>query len=438
MQTYFSGTFLDAAALSREQSPIETTRYLVGSPAVGAAASAIAESAAIAALNPQPLPREEPGFNAELIASLPASLLDSTAPAPALPVSQPSGVAGQLKSPSQLLREADVIATVNDGLQAGPELLRHELWRDAVRLADQTSLGSARERHTLKNLIGDDPAEEAKRWARDRVLPYDPSDFVGGVGSYPIEGDRMRAPLFVKGASDADEVSMNDIKQGKIGDCYFMASLAAVAREHPAIIKNMVVDHGDGTYTVTFKERIDSSGPAQYRDHPITVTGDFPGGLNGSGHAGAGDATKQKTAEIWPLVFEKAYGQFINEVNPYATLDLGGHSRAALEAITGQPVKARGDMEDDLAQMGISNPIYLGPTLESFDELLADFLAGKAITVSTSKTTQGLVPSHCYAVQNVWRDADGRQWVQLYNPWGQEHPKPMPFEQLQALRIYTV
>ena len=72
-------------------------------------------------------------------------------------------------------------------------------------------------------------------------------------------------------------------------------------------------------------------------------------------------------------MFEKAYGEYLNEVDPYGTLDLGGQSRVALEAITGKPVQARGDKEDDLGKMGISNPIYLGSTLESADDMLADF-----------------------------------------------------------------
>lgn len=444
----------------------------------------------LTALNPQPLPPEEPGFNRDLLASLPSSLLDTVAlnpqplppaeigagalslvalnpqplppaeigrgalswvalnpqPLPpqesptidlAVPVSLPNSVlAPLLPSPAQLLHRANVIGTLPNAQQAGPELQRYELWRDVARPADQIGFGgTAYERNTLKNLIGDDPAHGVQRPERDRVLPFNTSDFIGGIGSQPIQGDRMRPPLFVQGTGDVNEVSINDIDQGNIGDCYFLGSLAAVARHDPQRIKDMVVDHGDGTYTVTFKERVPYTEPPQFTDRPITVTGDFPGGLSGNGHAAGADVTAQRTVEIWPLVFEKAFGQYINDKNPYGQLDLGGSSSFALESITGHAVQASG--ERDLSKMGISNPIYLGPPAKDFDELLADFQAGKAITVCTDALARDLVPSHCYAVDRVYRDAAGQQWVQLYNPWGTNHPKPMPFEALQHLRIYT-
>lgn len=34
-------------------------------------------------------------------------------------------------------------------------------------------------------------------------------------------------------------------------------------------------------------------------------------------HAAGGDLTDQGTLEIWPLVFERAFGQYMNTVNPY-------------------------------------------------------------------------------------------------------------------------
>jgi hypothetical protein len=96
------------------------------------------------------------------------------------------------------------------------------------------------------------------------ILDRPPMDMVPG---------RLRNPLFVKDGSDVHEVDMNDVDQGGIGNCYVMASIAAVARQDPERIKNMVHDNGDGTYTVTFKEG--------WKDVPITVSGDFPGGIIG-------------------------------------------------------------------------------------------------------------------------------------------------------------
>jgi hypothetical protein len=233
--------------------------------------------------------------------------------------------------------------------------------------------------------------------------------------------------LFVKGTGDVDAVSFNDIDQEQVGDCFLLGSLAAVARQDPQRIRDMVVDNGNGTYTVTFKEQrwvgVGFGMHLEYADVPITVTADFPGGLAGNGHAKTGD-TGWGTVEIWPLVVEKAYGQYLTCQGPYGALDRGGSSRNALEMLTGRPATSGG-----FPSAG------LGGT-ESFDTLLADFQAGKAITVCTDAKDRTLVKDHCYAVSNVYRDANGTQWVELYNPWGHDHAR-LSFDEVRQREIYT-
>jgi len=207
-------------------------------------------------------------------------------------------------------------------------------------------------------------------------------------------------------------VSFNDIDQQQVGDCFLLGSLAAVARQDPQRIRNMVVDNGNGTYTVTFKEqRSVGAGLGthlEWFDVPITVAADFPGGLAGDKHAAPGD-TGWGTIEIWPLVIEKAYGQYLTCMDPYGAITKGGSPRTALEMLTGRPVTSDGSLS-----VGLGGP-------ESFDTLLADFQAGRAITVGTDAKEGTLVKDHCYAVSNVYRDANGKQWVELYNPWAHDH-----------------
>src|SRR4051794_13295446 len=57
---------------------------------------------------------------------------------------------------------------------------------------------------------------------------------------------QVAGQLFVGGAS------YSDIRQGILGDCYFMSSLGEVALKNESAITNMFVVNGDGTYTVTF------------------------------------------------------------------------------------------------------------------------------------------------------------------------------------------
>ena len=46
--------------------------------------------------------------------------------------------------------------------------------------------------------------------------------------------------------------SYADIRQGGLGDCYLLSSLGETALRTPAVIQNMFIVNGDGTYTVRF------------------------------------------------------------------------------------------------------------------------------------------------------------------------------------------
>jgi len=52
--------------------------------------------------------------------------------------------------------------------------------------------------------------------------------------------------LFVNG------VEHQDIRQGGLGDCYFLAALAELADHQPDVIQNMIYQQDEYTYAVTF------------------------------------------------------------------------------------------------------------------------------------------------------------------------------------------
>jgi len=37
----------------------------------------------------------------------------------------------------------------------------------------------------------------------------------------------------------------------------------------------------------------------------------------------------------------------------------------------------------------------------------------------------------------MYRDADGKEWVRLYDPWGEKHPSWTAYEFVQAHDIHT-
>lgn len=131
-----------------------------------------------------------------------------------------------------------------------------------------------------------------------------------GSGSHDrvsdAEYERPEGDVFIEGEGEGSGPHPSDILQGALGDCYLLASLAAVAQENPEVLENMIRTNDNGTYTVTF---YDDGEPVE-----ITVTSDLPlesGSPVFSGNEEQSDSPDGR-AELWPLIIEKAYAQ-LNE-----------------------------------------------------------------------------------------------------------------------------
>jgi hypothetical protein len=112
--------------------------------------------------------------------------------------------------------------------------------------------------------------------------------------------------------------SPDDIAQGYVGDCYFLASLGEVAEQSPQTIKNMFIDNHDGTYAVRFWE-YDPNRSGWVADY-VTVDLQLPT-VHGSklfafaGWYQGGQAVQytDPNAVLWPALLEKAYAQLASE-----------------------------------------------------------------------------------------------------------------------------
>jgi Calpain family cysteine protease len=223
--------------------------------------------------------------------------------------------------------------------------------------------------------------------------------------------------LFVGGAT------YNDIHQGYLGDCYFMASLGEVALKNQAAITNMFVVNGDGTYTVRFYQ----NGVAQY----VTVDSYLPTNSGGSLiYANHGAYYANASNELWTALAEKAYVQ-MNEMgwtrggltgsgqNSYAAIE-GGYIYAALGHISGQT----------------TTPFAYTAGATSFTTFVNAYNQGKMIgfaSKSTPASTQ-VVGGHAYAV--VGYNATN-QTITLFNPWGVEYGLvTMTWAQIQGSFLY--
>ncbi|MEZ0372885.1 MAG: C2 family cysteine protease [Candidatus Sericytochromatia bacterium] len=103
----------------------------------------------------------------------------------------------------------------------------------------------------------------------------------------------LNSSLFPNGI---DGINVNDIQQGGLGDCYFLAALASLAKSRPSDIISMITDRGNGTYSVKFPG-------AKYA---VTISDSDPGWA-GSGY----DRNNQYTGSTWVSVLEKAFVAYV-------------------------------------------------------------------------------------------------------------------------------
>jgi hypothetical protein len=202
--------------------------------------------------------------------------------------------------------------------------------------------------------------------------------------------------------------SFTDVRQGGIGDCWLLASLAEVAARRPEDIQSMFLNNYDGTYTVRF---FNGSTPDF-----VTVDSELPQyGFDGLVSGSDGNTI------LWVALAEKAYAQEnaagwlpCNNpgINSYQALSWLNDSKipSVIPALTGLP-------EDP------SLPLKLNP-----GSLTNAWQAGQLILLGTgdmgnwpqwitdkNNNTVTLVSSHVYAV--VGYDSSSQQFT-VFNPWG--------------------
>ena len=215
----------------------------------------------------------------------------------------------------------------------------------------------------------------------------------------------------VKGEGDAHEIDPNDVEQGSLGDCYFVAQLAAQAKTNPGRIKDLIKDNGNGTFTVTLHLK-DAAQPWKRVATPIVVDGQFPQKDGGVAYAKPGDRGSTGP-ELWVMLIEKAFAK---------------HS-GSYELIRGSKTKD-GDVFGMMSGTN-SGSISLGMGADILLQRLSAALAnGQAVSFGAkSKTTAdealqneaktaGVVLNHAYSLLGV--DAKQRT-VDLRNPWGVRH-----------------
>jgi hypothetical protein len=182
---------------------------------------------------------------------------------------------------------------------------------------------------------------------------------VSTSGDYPWNYSNY--PLF-----EPNGPQPTDIHEGAVGDCYFLAKLAAMAKANPDSVRQLVTELGDGTYAVNFHN-------ANGQDVFVRVGGD----LWSSGvpfnptpiYAQLGNG-----GAVWVPIVEKAYAFFKNDQGTYASINGGGSPGV-------DPVVALGYKEVIHSWLAFKKPTDAANGIDYLNAIQADLAAGKAVTI---------------------------------------------------------
>jgi hypothetical protein len=217
-------------------------------------------------------------------------------------------------------------------------------------------------------------------------------DVGGDLSQY--RWDPITGTLFAQGLLEDGGADPTDVDQMSIGDCGLQATLAALAKQNPALLEKMVTTNANGSYTVTFYE---DGKPVQ-----IVVQPEVLRKPDGTPITGFGDSPDGGSPELWAVVVEKAAAQWKGGYN-----DIQGRWPGDwMQELTGQDSE-----RTDAGDIG------------STSEIQARLDAGQAVTFSTQSPKdhpgmaelkpKPLVGPHAYTVMGT--DGD---YVLLQNPWG--------------------
>jgi hypothetical protein len=190
-----------------------------------------------------------------------------------------------------------------------------------------------------------------------------------------------------------DGPNANGVIQGEVlGDCYFLSSVASLAKEDPNAVKKMIHDNRDGTYTVTF--------PGD-QSHPVTV------------EAPTADETTQFAADqngALAAVLEKAHRYYTGRV----ASDNGDDPAKALQLLTGKSYQRVG-LNYDNGQTYVPGSQFSSPPSDAeVGSLLSRALSSGQPIVSFTEAKTDLVDHHAYSVLAY---DPTTQTVALRNPW---------------------
>lgn len=211
----------------------------------------------------------------------------------------------------------------------------------------------------------------------------------------------MSHDLYADKNNPLNSIIPDAIRQGSIGDCYFVSSLAAVAEAHPEMVKNSIKDNGDGSYTVTFPGA---------KDEAITVKAPTQAEQGLYNHA--------SPEGLWASTVEKAYGKYrenhawVSSETPEEGADGGGIPSRAMNLLTGSKIETN-------TTTFTSQATIAGKLEHAFSSHPQKAVtAGINGSLFSEQTADKFYKGHAYTITGFVPDGNGGGRITIRNPWG--------------------
>jgi hypothetical protein len=198
--------------------------------------------------------------------------------------------------------------------------------------------------------------------------------------------------------------SENDVRQGAVGDCYFLAGVSAIAEDKPHVLRQNIVDFNDGTYGVRMGSkfyRVDSQLPtnSKYSSSPSY-------------------AQLGRQNSMWVAIAEKAWAHHRKGKNSYSSIE-GGWSVEAYKAFGAKSTRHRSFLNWKSAT-SFANEVY--SRWNTYQAVTIGFTNGGKKKKAVGDST--IVLGHMYSVSSVKRNSKGAVTkIVLRNPWGYDGGK---------------
>jgi Calpain family cysteine protease/Calpain large subunit, domain III len=225
----------------------------------------------------------------------------------------------------------------------------------------------------------------------------------------PFVKDWRRSNEYTKGKPQlfTEPMDADDIRQGSIGDCWFLSAIAVLATKRRDLLRRIFLEldsNPQGVYACRFIKD----------GKPVTVTVDdrIPCKRSGRGLIPAFSRSSDPN-ELWVPLIEKAYAKLHGCYEALA----GGFVDEALVDMTGG-VASRIDLTKPPSKQAIRNGSLWRKLL---DYNRASYLLGAGSPAGTDSvdnmSSLGIVQGHAYSILDV-QEVDGYKLMKLRNPWG--------------------